>query len=86
MSRLQAHEPPEDESGAPRVVEGGLAGRVDAVAVVELVLLEVFGAHGGRMRRAGCGSAAGSGRRLRMRRGLEPAGSTRRARNLIGYH
>ena len=36
----------------PRVVEGGLAGCDDAVAVEQVVLLDVFGAHGGRMRRA----------------------------------
>ena len=54
---FRRHEPTEDESGAPRV-EGGLAGCDDAIAVVEVVLLEVFGAHGGRMRRAGRGDAA----------------------------
>jgi len=57
---FRRHEPPEDESGAPRV-EGGLAGCDDAVVVVEVVLLEVFGAHGGRTRGAGRGDAAGSG-------------------------
>ena len=41
---FRRHEPPEDESGTPRVVEGGLTGCDDAVAVVEVVLLEVFGA------------------------------------------
>ena len=60
---FRRHEPPEDESGAPRVVEGGLAGCDDAVAVVEVVLLEVFGAHGSRMRRAGRGVRLVQGRR-----------------------
>ena len=48
--------------GAPRVVEDGLAGCDDAVAVVEVVLLDVFGRHGGRERRTKPWGAAGSGR------------------------
>ena len=77
------HEPPEDESVPPRVVEGGLAGCDDAVAVVELVLLDVFGAHDGE-----CGDTPAEGPGLVQvaaedAAGKRAAGSTGRARSLI---
>ena len=68
LVEFRRHEPPEDESGAPRVVEGGLAGCDDAVAVVEVVLRDVFGRMavvcGGATRLAvrAIGTPAGAGR------------------------
>ena len=62
--RFRGHEPPEDESVRRHgVVEGGLAGCDAAVAVLEVVLLDVFGAQRGRVQRTGRVGAAGSGRR-----------------------
>ena len=83
---FRRHEPPEDESRAPRVVESGLAGSDDAVAVVEVILLDVFGAHSNYVRRR-----AGRGKRLVQVAaedvvGDGAAGSTGRARNLIDDH